>query len=158
MKLLDNKPPMTTHTFVIKGDKWWTLSQSMYDDLKETYPLKSIDEELRKAAFWCKTNKRRRKTARGMGKFLNGWIDRADETGLVTDKPTFDRSNQVRQNNVKAYKDQFSLWIAVKSVSEIKGCKTSQSKQFMQLKKQYPELREWALQMRPDLKSNTNPV
>lgn len=34
--------------------------------------------QVRKASGWCATNKARRKTVSGMGKFLVGWINRAD--------------------------------------------------------------------------------
>lgn len=153
MESPDNKPAMTKHTFVIKGGKWWTLSQSMYDDLKETYPLHDIDTCLREAAGWCKMNNRRRKTARGMGKFLFGWIGRAEETGLVTDAPTYDRSKVVHNNNIRTYKDQYLSWLSTKSVADIKANPT-----FMGLCRQEPELREWALSLRPDLKSEKPPV
>lgn len=36
--------------------------------------------QVRKASGWCATNKLRRKTVAGMGKFLVGWVNRADSS------------------------------------------------------------------------------
>lgn len=41
------------------------------------YPKLDVSGELRKARAWCVSNPAQRKTPRGAGKFLNGWLSRA---------------------------------------------------------------------------------
>lgn len=50
------------------------------DDVREfaeAYPGIDVLAELRKARSWCLNNPRQRKTARGVRRFLNSWLDRA---------------------------------------------------------------------------------
>lgn len=46
---------------------------------EQAYPATDVVGELRKARAWCVANPANRKTARGVGKFLNGWLSRAAE-------------------------------------------------------------------------------
>lgn len=48
---------------------------------EQTYPAVNVEGELRKARAWCLANPSKRKTHRGMSKFLNGWLSRANEKG-----------------------------------------------------------------------------
>ena len=76
--------PLTTFVFPVVGDKdvlTWTLPVRICDILVQAYPNLRIDDELRKAVAWCETNKAKRKTAGGMSRFLNGWMERAQNNG-----------------------------------------------------------------------------
>ena len=46
-------------------------------EYQKTYPGIDVDQELRSVQQWCIDNPSRRKTARGMPRFLNAWMDRA---------------------------------------------------------------------------------
>ena len=48
------------------------------------YPRIDVLAELRKARAWCVANPAQRKTRRGVGKFLNGWLSRAAERAPPT--------------------------------------------------------------------------
>lgn len=59
------------------GDTW-QLSERLYRQLQVFYPDVNTDLEIGKAHDWCrKVCRSRRKTARGMGRFLRSWFDRA---------------------------------------------------------------------------------
>ena len=79
--------PMTTHTFVLKSGKWWTLTQRAFDEFVENYPQHDVEAEIRKMVIWCKYNVRRRKTAKGMNRFIVNWLNRAEEIGYITERP-----------------------------------------------------------------------
>lgn len=46
---------------------------------EHTYPAVNVEGELQKARAWCLANPSKRKTHRGMSKFLNGWLSRAND-------------------------------------------------------------------------------
>lgn len=48
---------------------------------KETYPAVDIEQELRKMAAWSDANPARRKTKRGIGRFINSWLSREQDRG-----------------------------------------------------------------------------
>src|SRR5690606_6800895 len=63
-------------SFVIVGkdEPKWTLPQRLLDEYRESYPGVDVAKELREARAWCLSNPTLRKTARGMPRFLNGWL------------------------------------------------------------------------------------
>jgi len=62
-------------------EKVWTLPQALLDEYVAAYPALDIPQHLRAARAWLVTNTSRRKTARGMAKFLNGWLERNQNRG-----------------------------------------------------------------------------
>ena len=57
-------------------------SEFTYDDIfiaaaRKAYPLTSIEKEVTKARAWLEGNPTKKKTRRGMKKFLNGWLARS---------------------------------------------------------------------------------
>lgn len=59
----------------------WQLSDALISELATTYPAVDIPRECRMAWQWVKANLNRRKTSRGMPKFLNGWMARQQDRG-----------------------------------------------------------------------------
>lgn len=54
----------------------WSLTESHVERLREEFPGVDIEAEARKARGWCIDNPTKRKTARGMPKFIRGWMER----------------------------------------------------------------------------------
>lgn len=64
------------------GERLSILNSNTYQRLvanlcRENYPGVDIPEQIRKAAVWEDSNPTRKKTGRGLPKFLTGWMDRA---------------------------------------------------------------------------------
>jgi len=70
------EPPVLTFPVVGSSDEWG-LPQSKINEYAETYPGIDALAEARAARQWCIDNPPKRKTARGMPSFLNGWMERA---------------------------------------------------------------------------------
>lgn len=54
------------------------VTASEVSEYRAAYPRIDVMGELRKARAWCFANPAQRKTRRGVGKFVNGWLSRAD--------------------------------------------------------------------------------
>lgn len=79
--------------FALHNGAGWRLSRSLADTLAAAYPAADLDAELAKAAAWCATEQRRRKTAAGMPRFLRGWLGRSaprHESVTAMDRPSAD--------------------------------------------------------------------
>lgn len=63
-------------TFALRDGSTWTLDAVARDRLAAAHPGADLDRELAKAALWCDANPAKRKTARGMLRFLAGWLGR----------------------------------------------------------------------------------
>lgn len=74
---LNQTTESTSFAFVLRSKKLWHLSQAKLDEYTEAFPNLDVEAELHKAAQWLVDNPGRRKTARGMTRFLGGWLGRA---------------------------------------------------------------------------------
>lgn len=66
--------------FPVMGDKEapeWSLHQTLVDEFQSDFPDVNVLEHFRAAHRWVKNNPEKRKTAKGMRKFLHGWIERS---------------------------------------------------------------------------------
>jgi hypothetical protein len=86
--------------FACDGDvKTWQPTQRQVEAWQQAYPQVDVAAELRKAAAWVTSN--RRKTAKGMPRFVNGWLARTTDksTGpprtTTTYQTTADRTKNV---------------------------------------------------------------
>ena len=77
--------PMTEWTFPVhgQGPKNWTMPKQLYDVLAKAYPGLSIEAQMRKVQAWLAANPGKHKTARGMPKFLNAWLERSQNNGTA---------------------------------------------------------------------------
>lgn len=48
---------------------------------EETYPAVDVRQELRKMAAWLDSNPSKRKTRRGVERFINNWLSRQQDRG-----------------------------------------------------------------------------
>ena len=55
----------------------YTLPPALHADFCSAFGAPTANLELTKARLWCETNQQNRKTRRGMGRFLNAWLCRA---------------------------------------------------------------------------------
>lgn len=61
--------------------KTWGLTTSHLKKLEEIYPGVDVKLESKKSLLWLESNPTRRKTERGMPKFLQSWMERAQNSG-----------------------------------------------------------------------------
>lgn len=60
--------------------KSWILRESKLAEYKPLYPGIDVRMEAMKARQWCIDNPAKRKTASGMTRFLNSWLDKAQNS------------------------------------------------------------------------------
>ena len=73
-------PPILV--FKTKGkEKEWPLTEDFVTTLKASFPGFNIEGACRHAWGWCEANPEKRKTSRGMRKFLYRWIGRDNDKG-----------------------------------------------------------------------------
>lgn len=71
----------------------WSLTEPFVEKLSTAYDTIDVLSEARRALMWIESNMGRRKTARGMPRFLNSWMSRAVNSGSVNQahRPTAQR-------------------------------------------------------------------
>lgn len=61
-------------------NKTWDLTEKIHNDLQDAFPHVDIVAESKKAKAWLIANSSKRKTERGMPRFLFSWIERASNS------------------------------------------------------------------------------
>lgn len=55
------------------------VTQNDVDAYKGFYPAIDVEAELKKAAAWCYSNPKNRKTRKGIARYINSWLSRAQD-------------------------------------------------------------------------------
>lgn len=70
-------PPVLTYPTIGTEAKEWHLTEPKLAEYVEAFPALDVLAECRKALQWLRDDPGRRKTPKGMPKFLGGWLGRA---------------------------------------------------------------------------------
>ena len=102
------------------GDRLSEISKSTVERLianlsAENYPGVNIPHELKMAAVWEDSNPTKRKTARGLPRFLTGWMDRAQN------RPSRGQYNTNRSTKKTSYDEEMQLLRRMESEIDEEG-------------------------------------
>lgn len=81
----------------------YDVTVDLVAELRETYPNVDISRELSKMRQWCLANPARRKTRRGVRRFINGWCSRAEDK--ANEKRTQHRKNGNGKTRDEVHRD-----------------------------------------------------
>lgn len=82
-----SKPENFISLPLVTGSGFFDVSYSYLNSLRELYPAVDVEQEFRNMRGWLDSNPTKRKTARGIKRFITGWLSREQ------DKPHFGRGN-----------------------------------------------------------------
>ncbi len=85
-------------TYVTQDGKEWKVPPGLMKDLIIIYGEKTVEQELWKAHAWLEADPARRKTQRGMGRYLNGWLSRASSMVRTPIKTLLKRESLLTTN------------------------------------------------------------
>ena len=85
-------------TYVTQDGKEWKVPPGLMKDLIIIYGEKTVEQELWKAHAWLEADPARRKTQRGMGRYLNGWLSRASSMVRAPIKTLLKRESLLTTN------------------------------------------------------------
>jgi hypothetical protein len=88
-------------TYVTQDGKEWKVPPGLMKDLIIIYGEKTVEQELWKAHAWIEADTHRRKTPRGMGRFLNGWLSRASSMVRTPIKTLLKRESLLTTNGTQ---------------------------------------------------------
>ncbi len=80
----------------------YPIYQEEIEEWKQLYPSVDILQELRKMKGWCDSNPERRKTKRGIKRFICNWLARQQDR----DRSYYQRQEQQNRFNSKSYMTQ----------------------------------------------------
>lgn len=76
------EPPSATVVTLILNDKSeYPITEKDVAEYSELYPAVDVMQELRKMKGWCKDNPAKRKTRKGVRRFINNWLSSEQDKG-----------------------------------------------------------------------------
>lgn len=67
-------------TLMLNTGKEYSIHESQLEQWKEIYPNVNVLDELRKMKGWCIANPTKRKTKKGIDRFINNWLSKNQDT------------------------------------------------------------------------------
>lgn len=78
----ENKAPV--EPLPLNDGTEWLPTREQFDEWVRLYPSVDVAAEFRNMRGWCMANPTRRKTARGINTFVNGWLSRTQNKPRIT--------------------------------------------------------------------------
>lgn len=66
---------------ILNDKSLYPITQQDIDEWSSLYPAVDVMQELRKMKGWCDSNPTKRKTSRGIKRFINSWLAREQDKG-----------------------------------------------------------------------------
>lgn len=76
---LDELAPNSNIKIPLNDKTFYYVPLEKIELWKEAYQAVDVEQELKKMVAWCDSNPTRRKTKRGITKFINGWLSRKQD-------------------------------------------------------------------------------
>ena len=73
--------PAAVIELILNDKSFYPITQQDINDWAEIYPNVNILQELRKMKGWLDANPAKRKTSRGIKRFINSWLSREQDKG-----------------------------------------------------------------------------
>lgn len=99
---LASEPAVITLTLNDKSE--YLIYQKDIDEWKELYPSVDVIQQLRNMKGWCNSNPSKRKTRRGIKRFINSWLSKEQ------DKPKRYDNNSFMANSTNDYENKKQEW------------------------------------------------
>lgn len=72
--------PEAVYRLILLDGSYYSVSQEEIEKYRRLYPAIDVDQEYKKMIGWLDTHPDNRKTPRGIEKFINGWLSRAQDS------------------------------------------------------------------------------
>lgn len=80
-ELSQDSPQEFVASLVLNDKSFYGIEKSKVDHWKELFPAVNIEQELRKMAAWCEANPSKRKTRKGIERFIAAWLSKMQDKG-----------------------------------------------------------------------------
>lgn len=99
-------------TLPLNDGSEFSVTASMLVEYGSLYPSVDVRQELRNQRGWLLSEPRRRKTLRGIKKFITSWLSREQDRGPKTKASTGDNHAEFRfnQSDPRPYYEQYLEW------------------------------------------------
>lgn len=113
----DKSAPNPSGISLLLNDKtYYDVPTDKIEMWEQTYPAVDVKAELRRMIAWLDSNPTKRKTRQGIGRFINNWLARTQDSGGTKGQ------KEVREYEKNNTQNQYQQWEDIKRIAaETKG-------------------------------------
>ena len=89
---IEVEPVPSGYKIILLDKSFYEIPLEKLNFWKESYPVVDVEQELRSMAAWADANPTKRKTRRGIEKFINGWLIRSQKEQLSSSEKETDKN------------------------------------------------------------------
>jgi len=93
------EPEAAVEAIVLNDGSEWRPSVPLFEEYVRLYPKVDVREQFSEMRAWCISNPANRKTRRGITRFVNGWLSRAQDRGGKNFRAASNGFNQFQKND-----------------------------------------------------------
>ena len=86
-------------TIILNTKEEYPIYQTDINEWQELYPAVDVMQQLRNMKGWCNANPSKRKTKKGIKRFINGWLSKEQDKGGRTVQPPQNTYTSQKRNN-----------------------------------------------------------
>lgn len=92
VETVEVEPVPSGYKIILLDKSFYEIPLEKLNFWKESYPAVDAEQELRSMAAWADANPTKRKTRRGIEKFINGWLIRSQKKQLSSSEKETDKN------------------------------------------------------------------
>jgi hypothetical protein len=104
-----NEPTLTVAAIPLKDGQQWEPTDAQLVAWQKAFPMINVREEICGASVWCWANPRKRKTERGVERFLTNWFLRA-KTGYENSQRARKQHRQTAGDRITDLDEYFNSY------------------------------------------------
>ncbi len=97
-----SEPEADVEALVLNDGSEWRPNETLFAEYVRLYPNVDVKQQFNEMRSWCLSNPKKRKTRRGITRFVNSWLSREQDRGYR--KPTNNSAYQ-KPSTVTGYND-----------------------------------------------------
>ena len=113
-----SEPEADVEALILNDGSEWRPTEALFAEYVRLYPNVDVKQQFNVMRSWCLSNPQKRKTRRGITRFVNSWLTREQDKGYR--RPADNGSNQQRQSGSGYSQDVFNR-LATESRGDLNG-------------------------------------
>ncbi len=93
------EPEADVEALVLNDGTEWKPSQALFAEYVRLYPNVDVKQQFNEMRGWCLSNPAKRKTKRGITRFVNSWLSRQQDRGAKCSTPVANKFSQFQKSN-----------------------------------------------------------
>ena len=106
----DSEPEYDSVLIPLRDGVSYLVTKEFVEEMKLCYPDVDIEAQLKKMRAWCVSNPQKRKTQKGILKFINSWLSREQDNSNKSKGSWNDRKNEKIKFSEIDLDEDFSEW------------------------------------------------